>query len=445
MVDRWAWVLLGLGAGVVGLVAAGAAAAGGRYGDLPHEQAVWWVGYAVAAGVAYAAAVGVVRGRELPAWTVWAVIGLGLMARAVTWAGPPLMSTDLYRYVWDGRVQAAGINPYRYVPSDPALAPLRDPPAEGWHAELVFPNINRAETAKTIYPPAAQGLFALMGLAGPGVWAVKGVMLGFDLVAMGAGLALLRRAGRPLAWIVVWAWCPLVIWEFAGSGHIDAAAAGVSGLALAAAARGRPGWAGAALGVAVLLKLLPAALFPAVWRRWDWRAPLAAGAVIAAGYACYSSVGWGVFGYLGGYAAEEGLDGGGLLVLRLLAPVPGWGRAAYGVGAVALLGGVAAWVALRPARGVGADVIGLEALVLAGALIAVLSPHYPWYLTMLVLPAVVVRSWAALWPVVAAPLLYLDHDLRGVGWSALVYVPAALLLVFDVFGPARALAVPGGE
>jgi hypothetical protein len=40
--------------------------------------------------------------------------------------GPPRSSDDLYRYLWDGRVQAAGINPYRYVPAAPELAGLRD-------------------------------------------------------------------------------------------------------------------------------------------------------------------------------------------------------------------------------------------------------------------------------------------------------------------------------
>ena len=64
---------------------------------------------------------------------------------------PPFLSTDIFRYVWDGQVQAAGINPYRYVPAAPELAPLRD--------AMVYPNINRADYAPTIYPPAAQMFF----------------------------------------------------------------------------------------------------------------------------------------------------------------------------------------------------------------------------------------------------------------------------------------------
>src|SRR5204862_1171502 len=76
--------------------------------------------------------------------------GAVAMRLAMLWV-EPYLSSDIYRYIWDGRVQAAGINPYRYVPKAPELARLRD--AEIW------PNINRPDYAVTIYPPAAQAIF----------------------------------------------------------------------------------------------------------------------------------------------------------------------------------------------------------------------------------------------------------------------------------------------
>ncbi|XSC42977.1 hypothetical protein ACF1BQ_033345 [Bradyrhizobium sp. RDT10] len=79
---------------------------------------------------------------------LWLILGLGIVLRAYVLLFDPLLSSDIYRYVWDGRVQAAGINPYRYFPADEALAFLRD--------GTIFPNINRADTAVTIYPPVAQ-------------------------------------------------------------------------------------------------------------------------------------------------------------------------------------------------------------------------------------------------------------------------------------------------
>src|SRR5256714_14955268 len=66
---------------------------------------------------------------------------------------PPYLSDDIYRYIWDGRVQAAGINPYRYVPADSALAQLRD--------GEIYPRINRKDYARTIYPPLAEAVFFL--------------------------------------------------------------------------------------------------------------------------------------------------------------------------------------------------------------------------------------------------------------------------------------------
>ncbi len=79
------------------------------------------------------------------------VLGLAIAMRLAIVGADPLLSTDIYRYVWDGRVQGAGINPYLFVPADPALAGLRD--------TAIYPHINRADYAVTAYPPVAQMFF----------------------------------------------------------------------------------------------------------------------------------------------------------------------------------------------------------------------------------------------------------------------------------------------
>lgn len=404
----------------------------GSYGDLSTGAAWRYVICALAAGVAYLAAVALVRSRTVPNWSLAAGLAVGLAARLFVLLGPPVMSTDLYRYVWDGRVQAAGINPYLYVPADPALAALRD---TGEGPAMIYPNINRADTAPTIYPPAAQMLFAAIGLTAPGIWTVKAVMLAMDVLAGLAAWGLLRASLRPDAYVLVWAWNPLVIWEFAGAGHIDAAALAASGLALLLAARHRPGLAGIALGVAVLCKLLPAAIAPAIWRPRDWRAPAAAILTVAVGYACYASAGWRVLGYLPGYAREEELArGGGFLLLRLLAlavPLPGWAGLAYVAAGLLLLGALAAAIVARPGPA-PADVIARQALLLSVALLVTLSPHYPWYLSMAVLPATVVPRFGALWLSVAGPLLYQDFALGEALWPAIVYLPALAWLLLEL-------------
>ncbi len=430
---RAGWLVAALGASLLACIAlARLTVPAGEYGDL-KEAFGPYLAFTLAAGVVYLGGVAVVRAWGAPRWAIWAGLAAGLAARGVMVVTPPVMSTDLYRYVWDGRVQAQGINPYRYIPADPALAFLRDgligPSA-------IFININRPETARTIYPPAAQLLFAAIGRVWSSVWTVKAVMLGMDLIAGAACWGLLLAAGRPAAWILIWAWNPLDIMEFSGAGHIDAAALAASSVALLLAVRRRPGAAGAALGVAVLFKLLPAALGPAIWRPRSVRAPAMAGAVIVAGYATYASAGPYLFGYLGGYAQEEGLDrGGGFLLLRLLAlmgPLPDWAGKVYVVVALLLLAWLAVAIVVRagPPR---ANVIARDALVLSAALLVTLSPHYPWYLTMLIVPAVVVPRLAALWPTAAGPLLYWDGGGLGAPWwAAIVFGPVAVWLLVEL-------------
>ena len=444
-------LLAALGGGIVLLVAAGlSVAAPGEFGALSLEQAWRYVACTSLAGALYAGAVVLAR-RPVRHGLVIVLVCAAAM-RALTFAAPPLLSTDIYRYVWDGRVQAAGINPYLHVPADPALEALRD---HGEGAAAVYPNINRAEFAPTIYPPAAQALFALVGLTWSSVWGMKFAMLGFDALAIGAALLLLRAARRPAVAVLIYAWNPLPVWEFAGAGHIDAAAVAFSGLAILAAVWRRPALAGAALSVGVLCKLLPAALFPALWRRWDWRTPLAAGAVIVAFYAWYAGAGWRVLGYLPGYADEEGLAGRGAFLLRVLAtvgPVPGWAGTAYAAAAAVTLLLLAAWVALRAPFPAGpadrAMVVCRDALLLGTATMVLLSPHYPWYLAGLALPAVLVPASSVLWLTLAAPVLYLDRKHDQVVWSAIVFVPFAVLLVRDLrrrrAHPHPALAATGG-
>jgi len=269
---------------------------------------------------------------------------------------------------------------------------------------------------------------------------MKAAMLGFDVLAALAALGLLRAARLPPERVLIYAWNPLPVWEFAGGGHIDAAAVALSAVALLLAARRAQGWAGVALAAAVLCKLLPAALAPAVWRRWDVRLPVAGAVAVLAGYGWYSGAGWRVLGYLPGYASEEGLEnGGGFFLLRLLAllgPLPAWAGAAYIVAAGAGLLGLGAVIALRapfpeapPAR---AFVIARAALWLSVAVLAALSPHYPWYYTAVIVPSVLVPAASVLWLTLAAPALYLDHGLGDVAIPAIVFLPFFALLARDM-------------
>ncbi len=188
------------------------------------ERLRLFVGLECVAALVYFAAVWLVNAGPLPRRATLLVLVLAAAMRVLPLASPPFLSSDLFRYVWDGRVQAQGINPYLYLPAAPELEFLRD--------DEIYTSTNRSEEAPTIYPPMAQVIFAAIGQVWSSLAMVKLAMAGFEAVAIGAVAWLLRRAGRPAAAVLIYAWNPLPIWEYAGNGHIDAASIGFVALAM---------------------------------------------------------------------------------------------------------------------------------------------------------------------------------------------------------------------
>jgi hypothetical protein len=217
----------------------------------------WALGLLVAAALPLPlAAVGLAR---LPVRQVLTVVLLGaVLLRALLVPLPPLLSTDVHRFLWDGRVLAHGLNPYGVAPSDPRLDALGDEHrARVNHAEL-----------PTIYPPVAQLVFAAVVKAGGGLTALKAVLAAADLLTALALFALLGPGRRHHC--VLHAWHPLVVSETALAGHADGLGMALMVLGVLAAVRGRHVLsallvAGAA-GVKVLLAVVGPLLRPAVSR-----------------------------------------------------------------------------------------------------------------------------------------------------------------------------------
>lgn len=396
--------LAGLGAGLLAITAAGLAAQAADHRSL-------FLVLALGQGALYLAAAWLVW-RNPPPRSLIVILLVAAAARLAVLAAPPYLSDDVNRYVWDGRVQGAGINPYRYVPTDEHLADLRD--------DAIFPNINRSNYAHTIYPPVAQMVFFLVTRLSERVTAMKIAMLGFELVTIAALMRLLRHLDAPAERLLLYAWHPLPIWEIAGNGHLDAAALAFLMLAYCAKARGRSFAAGVALGAATLVKFLPAVILPALWRRGEWRLPVALLVTVAAAYAVYiGPAGTKVFGFLGGYSAEEQLvSGGGFFLWTVALSVWQWmgGTSPAALGALPYLIlalGVLAWLALRSLsteENLDAELGAGATLVFA--LLVLLSPHYPWYF-LLAVPFFCFRPYPPmLWLTVASFLLY------ALGWPA---------------------------
>lgn len=229
----------------------------------------------------------------------------GFAFRAILVFSQPKLSDDMYRYVWDGRVQASHVNPYVYPPDAPELAHLRD--------GSTWPLINR-KSAVTVYPAGAELAYAAIWRIWPdNVHWFQAVMAAGDMLAGVLLLSLLRAMGRsPLA-VLIYLWSPLVIFETAHSAHVDGLVLPLLVCAWLARLKGRDALTGLLLGAATALKLYPVLLLPILLRVRDpegrfrpaYSTPLAFLAGFLIPYLPYLSAGAGVIGYLPKYLKEQ--------------------------------------------------------------------------------------------------------------------------------------------
>ena len=135
-------------------------------------------------------------------------------------------------------------------------------------------------------------------------------MIGFEAIAIWAIAQLLAACGLPRQRILIYAWHPLVIWEFAGSGHVDPIAIAFIALALLARRKNAEVATGVALACATLGKIFPIVLLPALNKRWNLKIPLAVAITILLGYVPYLSAGRGALVFLLGHPPERGVESG---------------------------------------------------------------------------------------------------------------------------------------
>jgi len=433
-----------------------------RTGGIRHDpgRILLWYGVAWALFAAAARAV-----RKVPVRTATALIlagGAALALAALT--TPPSTSSDMYRYAWDGTVQAHGVSPYAYPPSAPQLKPLRENwlfPAEAacrdhtlvakqeLHAAGgVCTRINRP-TVHTIYPPVAEGWFFAVHELSPAGGRAKVVQIGGAVLAMSttaALLVLLRRRGREPHAAAVWAWCPAVPIEAVNNAHIDTLGVLLAVLALGTTAAGAR--RGALLGAAIAVKLYPVLALPGAIAglrpRQAVRVLLSAVATIALAYLPYVlASGAGVLGYLPGYLQEEGYDSGSVhrfALLRLVLP-----DAAAGPAAVALLLLTVGYVLRRgdPARPWSG------ALLVTGGALLLTSPSYSWYALLVVALVALDGRWEWLTVPAAGAALYIGGvlgvtglDLQSVSYGTAALAVAAGSVVRHRYGDATASVEP---
>ena len=387
------------------------------FGPLPPKRIGPHLALFGAAFAAYLVALSASRGLSRRGLLL--CLGVAVLWRAVLVAAPPLLSNDINRYVWEGRVQVHGGNPYRWSdrPESPRWLPLRDTVYEGLN--------HRDYTA--VYPP----LFVLATRAVVAVHdsftAMKAFLVACELATIGALALVLRRRRLPLERLLVLAWSPLALVEIAGSGHNEAFGMLWMVLALLALDADRPLLSALAASAGFLTKYLPGLVAAAWARRYRWWHVLAGGALVAALVAVYLDPGskktmlLSLSKYAQFWRFNETL-------FTPLAALLGSHAAAVRAGALLTLALalVLAWRRTEP-------VAAATAVVVASLLLA---PNVlPWY-TLWLLPLVVVRDEPAALlftgTVSLAYVVYPDWQSGepwklGWHWRALEYGPCALV------------------
>ena len=231
------------------------------------------------------------------------VVVLGL-ALAAVWhieflRVPAGVDDDIHRYVWDGRLQRLGYNPYIVVPSDPSVRGLHTPETR---------TLNNPDLPSP-YPPGAQLLFRAVTAIHESTFALK---VAFVVCGFAIGvvlLAVLRFSQQGAHLVLGFAWNPLLAIEVAGSGHVDIVGALLLLVSAAALVRRWRATAAVAFSLAVAVKFLPVVLLPLYWKRVRIRDAVLAAVIVGLLYVPFLNHGRVPIGSLGTYVQTFRFNG----------------------------------------------------------------------------------------------------------------------------------------
>jgi hypothetical protein len=361
------------------------------------------------ASAAYSVAIGLLfRHRAAP--HPRALVGcllLALAARVPLVVKPAGVFDDMHRYSWDARLQRAGLNPYLVVPNDPKYAALHTPETR------LMNNLD----VPSPYPPGAQVFFRVVTAFGESAAAFKTALLASEVVTVVLLMSWLGRIGKEPAWVLAYAWHPVVIFETASAGHLEALGTMFVVASVTALTRRWRLAAAVTLGAAISVKLLPVVLAPLLFRRVRWTHALAAVFLLAVLYVPFLDDGRIPPGSLGAVADRFRFN---QWIFDPVAAMVGTRAAA----ALALVVGLSTAAYLR-ARGHEREAAGWAWPVAAALFLSPLV--YPWYLIWCS-PFLLVRSTLPLlvWSL-AITLTYIvwAQSRAGGQWV----VPATVLLV----------------
>ncbi len=217
------------------------------------------------------------QSKHLGSWPWW-IVGAVVLRVILIQAEP---SDDVYRYVWEGRIQLAGFNPYELSPDDPILEHLRD---DDWA------KINHRDYP-AIYPPVAQMTFLFVTWIWPSVLAIKVFLVLADLLTIAVLGSCLRAMKLPPHRAMIYGLCPLVLSSIAMESHLDSLMLLLAVTCIRLLMTKYIGVAAVFLGLSISTKLVLVVLVPWIMFR-SFKATLVVLIAFSLTYVPYCLAGW---------------------------------------------------------------------------------------------------------------------------------------------------------
>lgn len=218
------------------------------------EPIVHFTAISIFLSVLYIIIIGIIKKSEVKQNQIISLIAVGVLFRIILFPIEPIASDDVYRYLWDGKVQAHGINPYKYAPTDSALNHL--------HSELLPTKVN-FQHLKTIYPPFSQWMFLIAYLiAGESLWGIKLLLLISEILTIVLIFLSLKNFKINEKYSLIYALSPLPILQFFIDAHLDGFGITLLALFLYFISKNKLLYAYFTLGFSIASKLITIMIYP---------------------------------------------------------------------------------------------------------------------------------------------------------------------------------------
>ena len=194
----------------------------------------------------------------------------GISFRLLLLFSVPNLSDDVYRFIWDGRLAAAGINPFSHLPRE-----IMQIPADTGITKELFSLLNSPDHY-TIYPPVLQGIFWLAAKLFPvNVFAaivfMKCIIVIIELGTFYLIIQLLKKLALPKHLSLLYILNPLVITELTGNVHFEGVMIFFVLLSFLFLLNNNLQLSATSLGFGIATKLLPVLFLPLIMNKLGWK------------------------------------------------------------------------------------------------------------------------------------------------------------------------------